>query len=196
MRILLIFWAMFVLISGQALAEKRVASAIGNSNHTMVPSPVLVLQQSGGLPQTEDGSDFSLQIAMFRGSESTGHWVHPPVTLIESIAYPPNIQIVSIRCIRPTVGSDQDQVYIGLFTSRGNLGKKSETRKMKAGDVWNPNFKAYLVKGTLQLLESDIIGSDDRIGIFYQDASVGGGQYVRKMTGDGAEYVVTVEVVR
>jgi len=141
------------------------------------------------------GQSINPGLATFRNTDIVGHSDYPPITLASSFALESNIVVVSVRSIRPTKGSKQDQIYLSVVNDRGARIKKSRTRKMKAGDSWNPRFGVRLLKsGSISLLESDSFSFDDHIGTFKYDPSRKIGRYVETMNGDGGEYEVTIEV--
>lgn len=130
---------------------------------------------------------FSLLLFLIGCTANTSRFVPAPE---------PIVTIVSVKCIKTTIGSDEDDVYIYLHNGkRYPTGKATQT--MRAGTVWKPNiFTPANETGSIQLLEGDAITDDDPIGIFRYNEKTQAGRYTETMTGDFSVYEVVFEVRR
>ena len=163
----------------------------------MPPASLLQSQPLNEMRQADSNSNRMVHLAMYRGGNITGTLKYPPVTPVESYVLEPIVLIESIKCIRATFGSDEDQIYIALSNGERLPFDSRKIRQMKAGDIWKPHFFTSAVdNGSISLMESDSITDDDQIGIFHYDYTKGIGRHVEIMAGDGGVYEVIIEVRR
>lgn len=105
----------------------------------------------------------------------------------------PIFVIQSVECIRTTSGSDTDTVYISRQPEGARYPKGTFT--MSAGEKANVGRYFYpKAPGSIALYEEDSLTADDEIGKFNFTTAEKSGTYVITMTGDGAEYRVTIQV--
>lgn len=120
------------------------------------------------------------------GAASTTSYAPPqsPVYVVESI-----------ECVKATSGSDTDSIYI----SQQPDGRRhpNGSFSMSAGDKTAVGYYFFpSAPGELVLFEDDSFTSDDEIGRFKYHLGEKSGTYTVTMTGDDAEYIVTIEVRR
>ena len=103
--------------------------------------------------------------------------------------------VESIECIEATSGSSNDSIY--LSQQPGGKRYPRDSYSMSAGDKEQVGEYFYPDKpGKLVLYEADSFTADDTIGEFKYNLRETSGTYTITMTGDGAKYLVTVEVRR
>jgi hypothetical protein len=103
--------------------------------------------------------------------------------------------VESIECVKATSGSSEDSIY--LNQQPGGVRYPARTYSMSAGDKEDVGGVFYPTKpGKLVLYEADTFTGDDRIGEFKYDLREVSGTYTVTMDGDGAKYIVTVQVRR
>jgi hypothetical protein len=153
-------------------------------------------EQLNFLPKDEARFSAYPRFAMSPTAQSAGGFADPLTILATSYATPKNIYVVSIRCIRPTSGSDEDDVRLEAYDSSGSGERRDYSRvfKMKADSLLGPKFGTHLKTGSIWLVEVDSFSADDEIGSIKFDETIGAGRYVQKMAGDGGVYEVTFEV--
>ncbi|MCP4183590.1 MAG: hypothetical protein GY761_09775 [Hyphomicrobiales bacterium] len=163
---------------------------------TMIPQSHRMEWRQLNLSQdTGKDEEHNIQLALMQKSDVVGQIKSIPVVPATSFYAEPNVVILSVRCIRPTTGSDEDLIYLSVENENGDLINKSRKRRMKAGDSWDPKFGVRVSKTSyLALMEDDTFSSDDLIGYFKYQKSRRAGQYVETMKGDGGEYEVVIEV--
>jgi len=103
--------------------------------------------------------------------------------------------VESIECLDATSGSSRDSIY--LSQQPGGARYPRGTYSMSAGDKEMVGEYFFPTKpGELVLYEADTVTSDDVIGVFEYNLREASGTYTITMDGDGAEYIVTIEVRR
>ncbi len=174
-----------VAMPGIVLGKSQGASPISTSH-----------EQLGFLPAEGVGLNEYPLLAMSPVAQNLGDFIDPLTALVTSYATPKNIYIVSIHCIRPTSGSDEDEVRLEAYDSSGSGQRMDYSRifKMKAGSVLEPKFGTHLKAGGIWLVEVDSFSADDEIGSIKFDETIVAGRYVQKMSGDGGVYEVIFEV--
>jgi hypothetical protein len=174
-----------------------VLALTATSAQTAMQSRVSANTQSAIFSKSGTGTTSKvLRVAALLGMKPNYQTLRPVVVPISSFALEPNVVVLSVKCIRPTDGSDEDDIYVRVddSTRRGQF-YNSFVRKMKAGSVWKPGVGRRISgSGSISLLEQDTFSADDLIGRFSFDDSTRMGRHTLNMQGDGGEYEIVIEI--
>lgn len=115
--------------------------------------------------------------------------------LIKVTSGEPYLLIISVKCNSTTLGSDTDNIYFSISNGLRHPRKGDSPFTIREGQVWKPHFFLSASKAVdISLMESDIVGADDKIGTFRFDPKRKVGRYSEKLDGDFSNYEIIFEV--
>ncbi len=105
------------------------------------------------------------------------------------------VTVVEVKVVSTTFGFLGDEVFLATPNGGRSPAGAVNAVSIDAGETWSPQA-TFNADGplTVQLLEQDLLGSDDLVGQFTVEPARPGGRYVYRMEGGGAVYDIVFDV--